>query len=342
MTLRIFAVLAALSVVALGCGSDSDPELAEVAVDSDAAEQAPAEEPPAEEPPAEEEMAEEEMTDEEMTDEEPVAEEPVAEEPVGEETAGLELTFTNLPELGADAVYEGWLIVDGAPVSTGVFAADAPTATVPDGADAASAFVLTIEPAEDPDPAPSATHLVAGDLVDGRAELTTTHPAALGTDFAAASGRYILATPTNDTGDDERSGVWWTDIPRAQSLFLPVLPDGWTYEGWVVIDGVPLTAGTFTDPFAPDDAAPYSGPIPGPPLVGEDYLLNAPEGFTFPVDLRGQTVVVSVEPVPDDSPAPFALKPLVGVVPADAIDHVVYDQANVAADSLPVGVALLG
>ena len=47
-------------------------------------------------------------------------------------------------------------------------------------------------------------------------------------------------------------------------------------------------------------------------MPGEDFFLNAPSGETFPLDVRGRTVVISVEPVPDNSPAPFAMKPLVG------------------------------
>ena len=46
--------------------------------------------------------------------------------------------------------------------------------------------------------------------------------------------------------------------------------------------------------------------------------------------------------MPDDSPAPFAIKPLVGDIPGDAVDHVVYDQANVAAGTLPTGTVTIG
>lgn len=51
----------------------------------------------------------------------------------------------------------------------------------------------------------------------------------------------------------------------------------------------------------------------GPPIPGEDFFSNAPTGFTFPLDIRGRTVVISIEPSPDNSPAPFLLKPLKGV-----------------------------
>ena len=36
-------------------------------------------------------------------------------------TSNLTLNLTGLNELGTDFVYEGWIIVDGSPVSTGTF-----------------------------------------------------------------------------------------------------------------------------------------------------------------------------------------------------------------------------
>lgn len=39
---------------------------------------------------------------------------------------------------------------------------------------------------------------------------------------------------------------------------------------------------------------------PGPPVPGEDFFINAPSGETFPLDIRGRTVVISVELVPDN------------------------------------------
>lgn len=44
-----------------------------------------------------------------------------------------------------------------------------------------------------------------------------------------------------------------------------------------------------------------------------------PAGLTFPRNLSGSAAAISVEPVPDDSPAPFAIKPLTGAIPANAL-----------------------
>lgn len=239
----------------------------------------------------------------------------------------VSVQFSGLELLGDSAVYEGWLIIDGAPQSTGTFNVDAAgnvqviSPRTVENAAAATTYVLTIEPANDPDPAPASTHVLAGDFTDGSAALTISHPAALGTDFSQAGGSYIVATPTTASTDDDLSGVWFLDPTGADgpaaSLDLPTLPDGWVYEGWVVIDGTPLSTGRFTSAAGSDDFGGFSGPDGAPPFPGEDFITNAPAGLTFPTDLSGRTVVISVEPAPDDSPAPFALKPLVGQVPGD-------------------------
>ena len=60
----------------------------------------------------------------------------------------------------------------------------------------------------------------------------------------------------------------------------------------------------------------------------------------MPTDLSGGTVVISVEPFPDDDPAPFVLKPLLGVAADNASDHVSY-PLDPTTDPLPSGVATI-
>jgi len=88
-----------------------------------------------------------------------------------------------------------------------------------------------------------------------------------------------------------------------------------------------------------DDAYPYSDTMPGPPFPGEDFLLNAPSGLTFPTDLSGTTQVISIEPDPDNNAGPFLLKPLVATVPSPAMDHVTYMMNSNVANSFPTGTA---
>lgn len=263
-------------------------------------------------------------------------------------TTTVTMDFTGLDPLLNGYHYEGWAIVDGAPISTGRFnvnengeLVDLDGNIIENGefivgqdVSGATAIVLTIEPVDDPDPAPAATHLLAGDVANLSASLTTAHPAAIGDDFLGATGNYILATPTNGDTTNENSGIWFLDLSSgspATGLSLPALPDGWQYEGWAVINGQPVTSGRFLAVDAVDFSAPFSGPMPGPPFPGEDYLENAPGGLTFPTDLSGGVAVISIEPEPDDSPAPFTLKPLVGMIPGDAADHFTYAMDNNAA-----------
>jgi len=78
-----------------------------------------------------------------------------------------------------------------------------------------------------------------------------------------------------------------------------------------------------------DYAAPYSATDAGsPPFPGEDFVMNAPAGLSFPTDLTGGLAVISIEPQPDNSPNPFALKPLVGEIPMNAMDHNTYMMGN--------------
>jgi hypothetical protein len=110
-------------------------------------------------------------------------------------------------------------------------------------------------------------------------------------------------------------------MPPAAGLDkLPTLPSGWAYEGWIVTIAGPISTGTFTAFDATDSANPFSGTEnnAGPPIPGEDFFNAAPTGQTFPLDLRGTTVVISIGPVPDNSPSPFLLKPLIGTIATDA------------------------
>jgi len=231
------------------------------------------------------------------------------------ESVGVRLAPSGLEDLGAGWSYEGWLIVDGQPVSTGTFTVDASgtpsrtdfAAMVTD-ASAISDFVLTIEPVPDPDPGPSHVHLLGGAFSGGHATATVAHPAALGSDFSGASGSFILAAPSAGMAGDYRNGIWWLD-PSGPSptLSLPTLPDGWVYEGWVAGPDGPVSTGRFSSVSGADSdgGGLMSGPQPTPPFPGQDFV-------TAPRDLTdGYAAVISIEPEPDNSPAPFTLKPLV-------------------------------
>lgn len=241
----------------------------------------------------------------------------------------LTLNLNGLEELGSNYVYEGWLIVNGNPISTGTFT----SATFPQSFDveqtvleSATTFVLSIEPAGETGAAalaPAATKVLAGDFSGNSASVKVAPVTTNASDFTDASGNFFLRTPTDETSEtgnngNDHYGIWFgtPGAPPTSGLNLPELAPGWVYEGWVVVDGVgPISTGTFTVSTQRDSSNGFSGTQSnaGPPVPGEDFFLNAPTGFTFPLDVRGRTAVISIEPSPDDSPAPFALKPLVGV-----------------------------
>lgn len=258
---------------------------------------------------------------------------------MGTETRELSVSFTDLPTLGDGYVYEGWLIVGGQPISTGRFTeTDSHFAELDASVDGAEAFVLTIEPAMGDDPAPSDVHIVAGDLDDnGRAALSIDHGAALGVDLASATGTFILETPSSMmTMDDYNQGIWWLDMSAGPgaSLDLPELPAGWVYEGWVVGDDGPISTGTFTaaDMADSDMGGDAAGPDGTPPFPGQDFIDPA-------MDLVGMMAVISVEPMPDDSPMPFVLKPLAGAI-TDA-GAGANQSMDILLDAVPSGTATL-
>lgn len=262
-------------------------------------------------------------------------------------TKNLTLNFNGLEDLGANYKYEGWIMVNGKAVTTGVFTVNSngvqsqtsfPISKV--NLEAASKFILTIEPFPDADPNPSKTHLLAGDFVSNSATLTISAPEALANNFTTAKGKYVLATPSDGENTNEKSGIWFIGtLPPTAGLDLPTLPEGWKYEGWVVINGKPVTTGTFTNVSGADGFSGFSGTSGTPPFPGEDFIKNAPSGVTFPTDLSGKTAVISIEPFPDNSTAPFLLKPLVASISATAMDHVVYPMNNNAAATNPTGTA---
>ncbi len=263
--------------------------------------------------------------------------------------SNLTLNISGLEDLGSSSIYEGWLIVNSAPVSSGTFSVDAngnmsKTSFTVNATDleSASTFVLTIEPVPDSDAGPSDVHILAGDFSSNSASLSVGHEAALGDNFSSAEGKYILATPTNDAMTNENSGIWFLAITNGMpgvGLALPTLPNGWKYEGWTVIEGVPVTSGKFTAVDTKDETDPFSSDMfPGPPFPGEDYLMNAPGQLNFPTDISGGTAVISIEPDPDNSDTPFLLKPLVGAIPDMAKDHFTYDM-NQNLGSFPSGTA---
>ncbi len=268
----------------------------------------------------------------------------------------LKLNIEGLEALGSDFVYEGWLIVNGAPVSTGRFVDPALKSQSADQdiLDQAATFVLTIEPADesgDALAAPSDSKMFGANFDGDSAAIGygTINPGFSNLQNVDITGYAFLRTPTDEPAGTEnngndKAGIWFGSpgMPPAADLKLPDLSNtpGWTYEGWIVKDGTPYSTGTFGDPQAADDNASTSkakgDANDGPPIPGEDFIQNLEgTGFAGGADLRGGTAVISIEPVPDDSPMPFKLKPLTGAIGQGTAPERYLLEANIG--SFPTG-----
>ncbi|MEM9679597.1 MAG: anti-sigma factor [Bacteroidota bacterium] len=257
----------------------------------------------------------------------------------------LTLNLSGLEALGSDFVYEGWIIVNDQPITTGRFTSVTFPQSFTVDADqlaSATAFVLSIEPAVDPDPAPAPTKVLRGEFSGASATVNTD----LIGDLTNVSGTFFLRTPTDEVmgagnNGNDQYGVWFgtPGMPPTASLNLPDVSQnaGWIYEGWIIGESGPISTGRFDNFGGRDDFTNFSGTEfnQGPPIPGEDFFLNAPAGETFPLDVRGRMIVISLEPVPDDSPAPFAIKPLVGIAGNETAPATHNFGPNVT--SLPMG-----
>ena len=117
-------------------------------------------------------------------------------------SGSVSLNINGLEDLGSNFAYEGWIIVDASPVSTGVFSVSSTGALSQTSFDldadqlaAATAFVLSIEPVPDSDPSPAATKLLRGEFSGNTANVTTE----IVGDFSDASGVFFLRTPTDES-----------------------------------------------------------------------------------------------------------------------------------------------
>ncbi len=237
----------------------------------------------------------------------------------GPAVATIELETIGLKPLTGGTAYQGWIIVNGQPVSTNkftnpagvirldVFASDLASATQ---------FILTVEPVGDIDNGPSDTKILTGNFNGNSAQLSFQPVVA---DLSNTSGQFFLATPTDnvggvDNGNDE-FGVWFMNGANAPGLSLPALSSGWKYEGWVDFGTQILSTGTFSNVSGVDDGNFFKGAggtVPAFP--GEDFLVLPTQvpitGITLPAAVTSKKVFITVEPIADGDPKPFFISPL--------------------------------
>ncbi len=149
-----------------------------------------------------------------------------------------------------------------------------------------------------------------GDERTAIADISVSYVDAFGTNFSSVTGSYTLTAPSS-VPTDSNSGVWFfvpNPTPAPGLRNLPSLPAGWTYEGWMVSLTTFHSTGKFmkADSADFDGAGPGKGPGSGLNFPGQDFIVGDPArpdlsapGFSF---------MVTIEPSPDNSAAPFFLR----------------------------------
>jgi hypothetical protein len=106
-------------------------------------------------------------------------------------------------------------------------------------------------------------------------------------------------------------------------MTLPILREGWKYEGWVhrLSDGEDFSTGRFLSPSGADEDRAgvtadtfgididLNGHADGPRFPGQDFILpTASVPAPFDLDSGDFGVFVSIEPNPDNDPGPFPVR----------------------------------
>lgn len=229
--------------------------------------------------------------------------------------------------------YQVWAMVDNTPVGSTVFNINengqfvnnlgqivSRTVSMSGNVAGATTVMVTINGKTDAGTVPSSRVLLAGDVTNGVVTLRADHPLALGAGISGSlTGAFQLATPSDTDPNNETEGIWFGTGQGSllqPALDVPELPSAWIYEGWVVLsDGTRLSTGKFSRGDRFDESNPYG--FPEVPFVpGEDFLMEAPAGVTFPLDFGGASVFITIELAADDDPTtPFPIRILEGTVP---------------------------
>jgi hypothetical protein len=222
-------------------------------------------------------------------------------------SSSLELNITGLPQLADTLTYVAWFDNDDRPpvfikqlspnAQGDVFFKEEQKLGF---LDSAQIFLVTVERKSQLTAAnftASSRIVLSGRFVNGLCNLTLGESF---TNFSQTSAKYTLYTPTDgDPASNPFGGIWFVDSVDANNtvagLNIPVLSAGWIYEGWIEVNGNKLSTGRFRNPKLADLFNGYSATTASLPFPGEDFINNAPSGFTFPLNLRGAKSYISLE-----------------------------------------------
>jgi hypothetical protein len=170
-------------------------------------------------------------------------------------------------------------------------------------------------------------------------------------DFSGAGGAFSLGTPTDDAPGapaNDEMGIWFRFHAGGEpALFLPELPPGWRYEGWVVntLTSQAVSTGQFLVAGAADfDAMTWPGrgaQNTGYAVPGQDFVTANSAVAVSPKDLTaGWTAIITLEPTPPNVAGPSFLRILEAALPATPqVPATFQNLLNTGATSLPSGAA---
>lgn len=222
------------------------------------------------------------------------------------DSSTIEINITNLPVIPDSMTFAAWVEHDTDLDPTLIMASDAQNGNLYHRSEQplrllqlTQTFWLSIEHesvSDDSVFSPGSDRILSGRFTQGNCNLSVAEAV---NNFNNVTIEYNLLTPTDGPGTNETSGIWFVEIDTS-GLFnplsdLPALFPGWIYEGWVEVNGTYLSTGRFSSPAGADMRNAYGGSQSGIPFPGEDFLENAPAGITFPLDLTGKKVYISLE-----------------------------------------------
>ncbi len=276
-----------------------------------------------------------------------------------EEDGTLVLSISGLEPLPDGYHFEGWVITtDALTRSVGKFNVDDGGRLVDlSGAQITAGLIetpfeldstvyvmfISIEPPGDADEMPSDTRLMGGIFVDQTANLRTADVEGIEDALILAAGTYIVATPTDGPDTNEDSGIWFVNLtggPPGRGLRTTIPIRGWKYQAWAEFDGILVDMGVITHHSMPDESSLYSGPMAGYNYPGEDFLMNAPPGLSFPTSVINASIRVTLEPDPDPDPAPSQFALFGGRVPPFEQTGETFNLTN-QIDLFPTGTAYI-
>lgn len=231
-----------------------------------------------------------------------------------------QILLEGMPSLEGGAAYEAWARVSGGWQSVARFNYDDQGRLIDESGrlrantfvsefdlQPATEFLVSIEGRRDTDLEPSSTRILQGPVVGSGATVSFANALA---DLSGVVTNYTIGTPTDSDPANESFGFWLgTPGNYAPAMIAPTLGDGWVYELWAELSVGPVSLGRFTSPSERDSAAPFSNQAETFSVPGEAFVMNAPAGVTFPLDVGGLEVFITVEPEPEEiAGTPFGVR----------------------------------